>query len=210
MTDLSGRNAFFKEIANLRHQGRVEPVELARRALKAGLQPYEALEEIRNYFDHRPAAEDPFYFRSTDLTQALSLFISALCRLNSSDLILEYTSVPILRVAQIAATDVAHQLSFVTSDKQFFEMLRILFAGRGPSVFETVADIPASTTYGSIVCSPPLGLRQPNDKATDGFGGEIVRKLVPFLSEKGTIFWITARGVVFNPRAKQTLTNFSR
>jgi hypothetical protein len=200
MTKLSEREAFSREIKILRQQGNLEPAELVNRALKVGLQPQEILEAIRDQLGHQSAP-------STDLTDALTIFVSSLCGHKSSDLILEYTRLPYLLTMQLAVTDAAHRLSFVAGDKQLFEIFRILFVGRGPLIFEYIADIPPATTYGSILCSPPLGLQQPDDKSADGFGGEIVRKLVPYLSEKGTIYWITGRGVVFNPRAKHTLAD---
>ena len=95
MTEKSHRKTFSKEIEALRrHQGHVEPMEIARLALKAGLLPHEALEEIRDPFEYR-------YTRSTDLTEALALFVSSLCDNESSGPILEYTSMPFLLTARI-------------------------------------------------------------------------------------------------------------
>jgi hypothetical protein len=55
-----------------------------------------------------------------------------------------------------------------------------------------------------IVCQPPIGFRPPGRDDVDGFGGEVVRELVPFLADGGTLYWVTGRGVVFNSRAKKT------
>ncbi len=104
MTEKTHRKTVSKEIEALRrHQGRVEPMEIARLALKAGLLPHEALEEVRNHFEYR-------YTRSTDLTEALALFVSSLYHNERSDPILEYTSIPFLLTARIAETDAAQRL----------------------------------------------------------------------------------------------------
>lgn len=82
MSEKTHRKAFSKEIEALRRQqGLVEPMEIARLVLNAGLLPHEALEEIRDHFEYR-------YMRSTDLTEALALFVSSLCDNESSGPIL--------------------------------------------------------------------------------------------------------------------------
>ena len=159
-------------------------MEIARLALKADLLPHEALEEIRDHFEYR-------YTRSTDLTEALALFVSSLCDNESSGPILEYTSMSFLLTAQIAGTDAAQRLAFVTDDKQLADTLRVLFEGRGLSILEDIENLSPETTFGSIVCMPPLGLRRPDDKTADGFGGEIVRELSRHLSEDGTFCWVS-------------------
>jgi hypothetical protein len=45
-------------------------------------------------------------------------------------------------------------------------------------------------------------------KQSDGFGGDVVTQLVPFLAKGGTLYWVTGRGVLFAPRAKKTLSGF--
>jgi hypothetical protein len=132
--------------------------------------------------------------------------MSSLCRRRSTDLILEYASLPSLLTARIDEADAARRLSVIAPDKQFAETLRILFAGRGPLIFESVANLSLATTYDSMVCVPPLGLRA-TDNTADGFGGEIIRELIPYLSKDGTLYWVTARGVVYNPGAKQTVSD---
>ncbi len=155
MTEKNHRKTFWKEIEALRrHQGRVEPMEIARLALKAGLLPDEALEEIRDHFEYR-------YTRSTDLTEALALFVSSLCDNESSVPILEYTSMPLLLTTQIAEADTAQRLAYVTDDKQLAETLRVLFEGRGLSILEDIENLSPETTFGSIVpASPRRDLRE--------------------------------------------------
>ena len=60
--------------------------EIAKRALDAGLQPHEALEKIY------PFEYEDLYEESP--AEALQLFASSLCGHKTSDLILEYTSLP--------------------------------------------------------------------------------------------------------------------
>src|SRR5262249_16751710 len=68
------------------------------------------------------------------------------------------------------------------------------------------ADIP-KTGYELILCQPPIGHKPARDKAADGFGGEVVRGLAPVLTDKGTLYWITARGVLWAPPARKTLAD---
>ena len=199
MTEKSRRKIFSEEIEALRkHQGRLEPIEIARLAHLAGLLPHEALEEVRDHFEYR-------YSRSTNLTEALALFVSSLCDNESSDFILEYTSMPFLLTARIAETHAARRLAFVTEDKQLADTLRVLFLGRGLSIFDSIENLSPETTFGSLVCMPSIGLRRPDDKRADGYGGEIIQDLSRHLSKKGTFYWVTGRGVVFNSRATRTL-----
>lgn len=160
-------------------------------AVKAGLQPHECLQKIANHSEYSHA---PY------LTEALALFVSSLCGHKTSDLILEYTSLPFLLTARIGEADAARRLSVVAANKMFAKILRNLFAGQVPSIFESLANLPPATTYGSIVCMPPPLLRRP-------FGGKIIRELAPHLSQEGTLYWITRRSLVFKLHANQTVAD---
>jgi len=58
-----------------------------------------------------------------------------------------------------------------------------------------------------IVAQPPIGYVSPSDPAADGFGGEVVRRLLPMLSHDGWLIWVTARGVLWNGKGKKTLAS---
>jgi hypothetical protein len=182
--------------------------EIAKRALDAGLQPHEALEKIY------PFEYEDLYEESP--AEALQLFASSLCGHKSSDIILEYAFEPYLLTAQIAEADAAHRWSIVTHDKQFAQILRVLFAGREPSIFESVAKLSSAITYSSIICMlPPKGIRvsligKPevlSGAADDRLGGQTIRELVPHLSEKGALYWITGHGARFDSSVKRTLAD---
>ena len=80
-------NTFFREMDALRRQrGRLDPAEIARMALKAGLTAHEALIEIQRNYDYRN-------FSTGDFVDALALFISSLCQRTNAKRILEYTSI---------------------------------------------------------------------------------------------------------------------
>ena len=70
--------------------------------------------------------------------------------------------------------------------------------------------IPYGAIFDSILAQPPLGYINPSEKRADGFGGEIIIDLARFLDDKGTIFWITNRGVVSNFRAKKTFAHLEK
>jgi hypothetical protein len=115
-------------------------------AAKAGLQPHEILQKI---------AKHSGYPHTSYLTDALALFVSSLCGHKTSDLILEYTSLPFLLTARIGEADVVRRLSVVALNKNYVEILRNLFAGRVSSIFESLVNLPPATTYDAIVCMPP-------------------------------------------------------
>jgi hypothetical protein len=79
MAKLSNQNAFYKEVDALRsHQGRAEPAEIAKLALKQGFRPHEALQEIRKFSEYRHTG-------STDLTEALAVFCRPYARRRMRD-----------------------------------------------------------------------------------------------------------------------------
>ncbi len=169
--------------------------EIARRLLKAGLEPHEALEQIYPV-EYEDSKEEP-------TAEALQLFASSLCGHKSSDKILEYAFEPYLLTAQIVGADAAHRWSVMTHDKTFAEILRILFAGKGPSIFESVANLSSAITYSSIICLLPW-----KGFLSEDFGGETVRELLPHLSEKGTLYWITGQQIGFDPSVNRTFADF--
>jgi translation initiation factor 6 (eIF-6) len=57
---------------------------------------------------------------------------------------------------------------------------------------------------------PPFGVTKSDHKPVDGFGGEIVHKLVPHLSTEGTMYWITARGAFFNSGASEKIADLKK
>jgi hypothetical protein len=99
------------------------------------------------------------------------------------------------------------QVTYVSPNQQIADTLRILFDGKSASIAQNISDIHNGENFDAIVCQPALGHRATDSNQADGFGGEVVFQLAPFLAEGGTLYWITARGVLFTPRGKATLSN---
>src|SRR5262249_2398292 len=74
---------------------------------------------------------------------------------------------------------------------------------------KSIDELPSEALYDTIVCTPPVGVMGSIEVSGDAFGGEVVQSLLNFLSRDGTLYWITMRGVLLHPRAKQTLTNLT-
>ena len=71
-----------------------------------------------------------------------------------------------------------------------------------------IPDVSLGRQFDAIICQPPIGHKPSGAEAADGFGGEVVMQLAPFLAKGGTLYWVTGRGVLFAPRAMKTLSDF--
>jgi hypothetical protein len=197
------RLAFDRELEALRRTPQlVQAFEIAQAALKTGLNSFEALREIQNQCEYR-------YMRFGEVAEALAVFTSSLCGQGRTKRILEYTRTASLLTVPLA--DHSQELRFVyaSPNPDLAQALEVLFREKPVSVIRSVADIPAGDLFDAIVCQPPIGHRPPGDRDSDGFGGEVVRQLVPLLTEGGTLYWVSGRGIVFDHRPKRTLAEFA-
>lgn len=186
---------FFHDLEALRNrQGHLEPTEIARLALKAGLNAREALREIH----------DRGHIRSSDVADALALFISSLCGQCKAKRVLEYVCFAPLLTARLFENGQNHQLTYIAPVQNVAETLQILFSDKSATVMRSISDTPKDAVFDAIICQPPVGHRPFGDKVADGFGGEIIRGLTPKLAENGTLYWVTGRGVLLTPRARNT------
>jgi len=198
------REAFRDEMRVLRAlPTRPDPSEVARIARKAGLSPHEALLEIQRYTEFGR-------IRTNEVFDAVALFISSICRDQKSKRVLEYTVMPSVLTAGLAETGEVGIVEYVAPNQNIAETLTILFEGKSVSVRQSIQDLDSSLEFDVIVCQPPIGHRPSGDNAADGFGGEVVRQLAPFLAKEGTLYWVTGRGALFNSRPKKTLVDLQR
>ena len=51
-----------------------------------------------------------------------------------------------------------------------------------------------------------MELSQPRNDNADGFGGEVIRELAPFLAKNGTLCWITTRGALITSAPQKTFS----
>ena len=199
MTADNHRNNFFKEIEKLHSQvDRPGPVEIVQLAVKAGLNKKEVLFEVAN-------AYGKLHMRSRDSYDVLSQFLSFACEADGVRNVLEYSSMPLLLSVDLINDKAPPEITAVTYNKEFSESLMVLMEGIDIKILNDVEDIFCGSSFDAIIAQTPWGYRPPGEKRADGFGGEVIINLARFLNDKGTIFWIAARGVVSNSGAKKTL-----
>lgn len=189
---------YLKLEALRRNSGQIDLTEIARLALKAGLRFSEALLEIRNQQAYRP-------MRYNEMADALSKFISSICDAGKSRNILEYVGTTSLLTACLFDEE-KYQITYISPNQIIVDVLKTLLVEQSFLVIGSIKKIPHSMKFDAIVFQPSLGQRPTGNKNTDGWGGEVIRDLIPFLADSGTLYWVTGRGVLFNPRPKQTLT----
>jgi hypothetical protein len=204
MTTDAARNAFLKQLDEARRQPqRIDESEIARMAHEAGLPVQDSLREMRR--------STPFNKENnTEVYDALVAFVARLCGVGKSTRILEYARIPSLVTAGFAESGASGHLRYIVPDTHVAESLRILFKGRSASVLNASEDLGTDAQFDAIVCQPAIGYRPTGDDNADGFGGEIVRELTPFLAKGGTLYWVTGRGVLFTPRGQKTLADLQR
>jgi hypothetical protein len=197
------RKTFPRDMETLRRQGRrPDPSEIARLGLKSGLTPREILLEIQDFLEYR-------HTRSGEIIDALALFITSYCEQSKAKRVLEYASTSSLLTLGLAEHGEGPQLTYISPDP-FAGALQELFKERLTQLIQVIPDVSHGAQFDAIICQPPLGYKPSGVEAADGFGGEVVMQLVPFLAKGGTIHWVTGRGVLFTPRAKKTLSDFDK
>lgn len=85
--------------------------------------------------------------------------------------------------------------------------LRLVIPVGSARLIQNAAELTEDASFDAIVCVPALGTQPRRENGADGFGGDAVRALAPYLAENGTIFWVTARVILFNASGKRTLAN---
>jgi len=175
---------------------RVEPLDIAEVARKAGLLPHEAALRIQEYSQHGR-------LRVGDLLDGLAILLSTLAGQGSVKRLCEFTALPYVYSARLGERN-DKEFVCVTPYEQNAEVVRALFDGTTVSVVTNAADVERKSGFDVIICVPPLGQRAQRETGADGFGGDVVRQLVPLLAKGGALYFVTGRGAVFTPRAQKT------
>lgn len=87
---------------------RIEPSDIALVARNVGYPPHEALLQIQDYAGYGQP-------RSSEVFNALTIFISSLCNQSKAQRVLEYTAVPSLLTARLAER---HEIKTLTRQKR--------------------------------------------------------------------------------------------
>lgn len=194
MTTPAKETDFWKKLDVLRSKGeRPSPPEVAALALESGLSRREALRHAQrmSHFG-RPQNDDVF--------EATTAFVAALYEQSRLTSVLEYTSLPSFLTERFIGK-AGSAVTVVSPDAAVTGVADLVFeSGRAvPSIDE----LEAARACDLVVCQPPLGHRRREPHA-DGFGGEIVTALAPFVSESARLLWLSSRGVLFAQAAKNT------
>ena len=171
----------------------VQPPQVAVLALESGLSRIEALRHAQSasHFG-RPQNAEAF--------NAVTAFVAAICAQVSRPVVLEYTDLLSFLTERLVGN--AEQPVTVVSRKIAVTEIVDLVFGEGHSV-PSIHTLDPSRSYDCVICQPPFGHRSKEPNA-DGFGGEIVIALAPFVSDKGRFFWLSSRGVLFAQAARAT------
>lgn len=191
---------FHREMDDRRARGLISTAaEIARIAMRTKLSLPEALLQIQLNTEFRRS-------QFNDLVDGTTSLIGTLCGAGGTNRVLEYFSMPALLTATLA--EAGAPISYILPYRGIFEPINILLEGKSASLFQNIKDLDPKSKFDAIVCQPPLNQRSSSDLA-DGYGGEIVRDLLPILADKGTLYWFTARGVLHDPRAQKTFADLA-
>ncbi len=193
--------AFFREMDKLRRGPKhIEALEVVRLARKVGLSPHDALVGAQKYTGYGQQ-------RPSEMFDALATFVCALCSRAKVKRVLEYVAVPSVLTACLAEGHEGRDVSYLTPYDNVAMILRAAFDEKRAAVFQGVAHVKKDAVFDAIVCTAPLGHREQKDTDADGFGGEVVRRLVANIAEGGSLCWVSGRGAVFSPRPMKTLAD---
>ncbi len=183
---LNGLNAFQARA------GHPTVLDVARLAKKTGHSKQEAMKLVALH-------SEIFRMRGTEAFDVVTSFAEAVIKTTEPMSALEYTSSQTSML--LNASDQTGVLLFVPNS-DYAKALDII-ADKEVSV-NSVEQIEQKREFDLVYCSPPIGIRGQGTEA-DGFGGEIVRSLAPFVSREGHLIWATAQGVLFSAKAKKSL-----
>lgn len=197
MTEAAKKNEFFHKLDQMRaHAEKPRPAELVALAIECNLSVTEALVEIEQVsrfwrVDDREAFE------------SVTQFVGALCGEERSTRILEYSATfRVVSAGLIGAPGVATG-KLILRDTELATAVGMLL-GEGV-VVPSLNKVGRDKKFETVICQPPMGNRS-KEPLSDGFGGEVISALSAHVSDKGQLFWLTARSVLYAEQANRTLS----
>ncbi len=118
---------------------------------------------------------------------------------------MEYTSLPRLLSIEVIEGGGAN-VDVLCPPSELQGILRLILPEKTVRILADMTSVEEGTVYDLIVCQPPIG---DSSARADHFGGDIVRRLSAFLSDRGLIYWMTARSVLFTPKGSQALSRLA-
>jgi hypothetical protein len=191
--------AFWYEYDKLRRAARRPPstIDIAKVANKAGVSFEEALD----------AMQRPGHWPRTN--RSLYELVGALGQLLKVGRVLETGEMGAVLSNRLVEAPSHASITYITRNTEIAEGVKVLLGSDRFRVVQHPDALGAEERFDLIVAQPPIGYGSPNDPAADGFGGEVVRRLLPLLSENGWLVWVTARGVLWNTKGKETLASIA-
>jgi len=144
--------------------------------------------------------------QSTEIAAALEGFVATFCSANHRTRFLEYACSPCVLTASLLERNDASKDRIVVPNVELAEFLNLFL--RDGAIARAVDEVGSQDLFDVVVCQTPLGYRS-REKNADGFGGEIIRTIAPFVSISGRLIWVTARGVLSATSAKNTLADLA-
>ncbi len=132
---------------------------------------------------------------------------SVVCIDSNANTIAEYFSFADLLTANLIDGPSRRKVTFVTGNREFADAIRELLVGTDARC-EALSEISKSESYDVIIAWPAMGGSKVSSD-TDGFGGEVVKELLPVLKEQGTLIWLTGRAVLWNKQSSKTFSDLA-
>lgn len=196
MTENAMKNEFFHKLDRMRaHARQPRPAELATLAVECDVSVSEALvaiEQLSRFW----RADDRETFES------IAQFVETLFVGKRSKRVLEYSATSRVLSAGLIADSREATGKLVLRDTELASVLSVLL-GEGV-VASSLDEVAQGEQFETVICQPPVGNRS-KEPLSDGFGGEVVSALSAHLSDRGQLFWLTARGVLYAEQANRTL-----
>ncbi len=198
----SSRTTFVQQVREQTERGRIlSPEDMARLALACGVSLTDYLATLRAQSQYRER-------RNLESDDALVDFVTSVCRSFGATNVLEYAWTLALTTAPLAEAPAPNRLDYVVPYAGLAAALNIVLESRPNAAAFSLGGVPSQTNYDAIICSPPMVLS--TAESNDFFGGAVVAGVVPLLAQEGLLFWITGRGVLFQPKGTAAIASLAK
>lgn len=176
------------------------PNEIAELAKKTNASVEEALDAIQNFSRTASSRSRPQLL--AELVAAFGRKLRATCILETGDLGTVLTS-------RLLTDGSGVRLTYVTSRPILAEVLPTLLGAKRVRVVASREEVGAEDHFPLVVAQPRIGGRSLEGGEVDRFGGETVRQLLPHLAEDGMLVWVTMRGVYWDLKSRESISNMA-
>ena len=187
---------FWRQMKELRSKPQLPSlVEIADMAIASGMSESAALLEVQKFAERRRSSPEK-------RSGAAEEFVTTLCKSAGGTSVLEYTCSPSVLAAPLFVGRESSKNRLVIANAELTKVMSVLFGDE--VILQKPGDIETESSFDWVICQPMVGYR-PKNRNSDGFGGEVVCTLSQFVTDSGCLIWITARNILFSPKAKETM-----